>query len=250
MEANRSKQKRSETILNCIDTTLIIPQRADTERDAVAGAWTSAGGTVYRIDRFWDPPEWLLKADVRLYGNDTFCMVLAQKLQRRLVSPPDDLIASVPAKWLGRDVRITSLADARTSRFPSFVKPLIPKQFTASVYGSSQELVRECHGLPDNSQVIVSSVVNFLAEARAFIRNGVVLDCAVYEGHGSVANAIAVASSLAVNLPLPATCVLDVGLLQCGTWVFIESNAAWGAGLNGCSATKVLPAIMDATVKL
>ncbi len=50
---------------------LVIPEKADPERDAVATAWEGTGGRVLRLGRFWDPPELDLQT-VRVYGNDTF----------------------------------------------------------------------------------------------------------------------------------------------------------------------------------
>ena len=72
--------------MNYRNLTLIIPDKPDPERDSVANAWENSGGTVLRLGRFWDPPE-LISADVRVYGNDTFCLVLAQKLCLDLISP-------------------------------------------------------------------------------------------------------------------------------------------------------------------
>jgi hypothetical protein len=42
---------------------------------------------------------------------------------------------------------------------------------------------------------------------------------------------------------------LDVGWTERG-WVVIEANDAWGAGLNGCDAGAVLPAIEAANRKI
>lgn len=79
--------------------TLLIPEKADPERDAVACAWRQDGGSVLHIGRFWSPPE-MDRQRVHLYGNDTFCLVLAQKLRLELVSPPDDLFLTVDPAWL------------------------------------------------------------------------------------------------------------------------------------------------------
>jgi hypothetical protein len=68
---------------------LLIPEKLDTERNAVAEVWQAQGGEVLRLGRFWDPPE-INRSRVRLYGNDTFCLILAQKLQLELLSPSDD----------------------------------------------------------------------------------------------------------------------------------------------------------------
>jgi hypothetical protein len=66
--------------MNLQERTLLIPEKADIERDAVATIWADAGGNVMRLGRFWDPPESLIPSQVTLYGNDTFCLVLEQKL--------------------------------------------------------------------------------------------------------------------------------------------------------------------------
>ena len=52
---------------------------------------------------------------------------------------------------------------------------------------------------------------------------------------------------VAMALELTRAAVLDVGLLESGEWVFIEANAAWGAGLNGCDPHAVLSCIAAAT---
>ena len=62
--------------------TLVIPDKPDVERDAVAASWHAQGGTVLRLGRFWEPPA-LDVATIRVYGNETFALVLAQKLGRK-----------------------------------------------------------------------------------------------------------------------------------------------------------------------
>lgn len=87
-----------------VETTLLVPAREDTERDAVAAAWTGRGWNVCRLERFWEPPV-LDRAAVRLYGDVTFCIFLAERLGLELVSPPDDLLLRIDAKWLGRNIQ-------------------------------------------------------------------------------------------------------------------------------------------------
>jgi len=70
---------------------LLISDKADVERDAVAGAFESCGGTVHRIGRFWEPPTFEVST-VRVYGAVVFCLVLQQKLGLTLCSPPDELL--------------------------------------------------------------------------------------------------------------------------------------------------------------
>ncbi len=52
---------------------------------------------------------------------------------------------------------------------------------------------------------------------------------------------------MTASLALPSALVADVGFVAGRTWAVIEFSAAWGAGLNGCEAEKVFPAIMRAS---
>jgi hypothetical protein len=61
---------------NFEDITLLIPDKDDVERDAVADAWSKNGGEVLRIAKFWNPPL-LDSKEIRIYGNNMFCLILA-----------------------------------------------------------------------------------------------------------------------------------------------------------------------------
>src|SRR5690606_39206487 len=97
--------------------TLLVPERGDIERDVVADAWTRGGGRVLRLGRFWDPPA-LGPVQVRVYGNDTFCLVLAQKLGLELVSPPDDLLTRLDPALTGRALELVALAEVARLQYP------------------------------------------------------------------------------------------------------------------------------------
>lgn len=224
---------------------LIIPSRPDIERDSVAAAWTSRGGSVLHLDRFWVRPD-VDPGRVALYGADTFCLVLAQLLGLELVSPPDDLLVRADRGLTRRSIRRVSLSEALGGAFPMFAKPLVPKQFRAAVWRSADELGAECTGLESDAAVITSEVVAIRAEARAWILDRQVLTCAVYEGEARVDEAAAFAERCVDNLDLPATCVIDVALVEDG-WCLLEGNAAWGAGLNGCDPVAAVQCIDQAT---
>jgi hypothetical protein len=184
---------------------------------------------------------------VRIYGNDSFALVLAQKLGAHLVSPQDDLLIHLPPTLVRRRLRIVNLADAPSLIFPTFVKPVVPKQFRASIYRSRAELEQECHGLASDTRIYESEVVIFKAEVRAFVLQGEVKDAALYEGAGSLAEALQFLSQAAKDKSLPQVCVLDVGYIPERGWAVIEANAAWGAGLNGCDPDKILECLAHAT---
>lgn len=226
---------------------LAIPAQPDDERDSVADAWARSGGTVERIARFWEPPP-LDAARVRVYGGETFCLVLAQLLGLRLLAPDDDLLLALDAALLGREVIGVAVADAQTISFPRFVKPVTPKQFHARVYEHAHDLVAATSGIDPAAMLLVAEPVEFVAEARTFVLDGRVLASAVYEGATDEAAAADFAEIVAATVELPRAVVIDVGLLR-DRWVIVEANAAWGAGLNGCDAAAVLPCIAAASFR-
>src|SRR4051794_2256547 len=100
--------------------SLLIPDKSDPERDALADVFTRRGGTVHRIGRFWDPPAFD-PATVRVYGADSFCLVLQQKLGFALCSPADDLLLQVPPQFLQRRLEKSALGVALSQPFPVFI---------------------------------------------------------------------------------------------------------------------------------
>jgi hypothetical protein len=225
---------------------LVLPDKHDMERDQVAEAWTAQGGIVTRLGRFWDPPALDPRA-VRIYANDTFALVVAQKLNLSLVSPDDDLLARLPSSLLKREITIRQLGDSSAWTYPAFIKPVVPKQFRAAVYNSASALTAECSGLDPHAPVYVSEVVVFSSEVRGFILSATVQDASLYEGAASLEEARLFLDVAARHESLPPTCVVDVGYIEGRGWAVIEANAAWGAGLNGCAPSKVLGCIANAT---
>jgi len=233
---------------NTTGLNLLISDKPDIERDALAEAFARGGGDVHRLGRFWDPPVFD-PATVRVYGADSFCLVLQQKLGFDLCSPADDLLLRVPPQFLRRQLAQRSLAEALSS-LPAFVKPVTPKQFRGAVYHSAEILAAECRGLPPDTAVLVAEIVTLTPEVRSFVLDGHVLDAAVYEGNGNLTDAKAFITELVKAVALPRSLVVDVGFIANRGWAVIEFNAAWGAGLNGCDATNVLPGVLAASGKL
>lgn len=232
--------------MNIEGLTLLIPDKADAERDAVAASWEAARGDVLRLARFWEPPS-VLREGVRVYGNETFCLVLQAKLDLMLVTPPDDLALSAPADLLWRAVTRRTLGELSTFTYPAFVKSLIPKLISSKVYLASRELSDAAAGLDAATELLVSEPVRFVAEARAFVLDRRVLDLALYEGSGDLAAARDYVRQILAQVAVPNAIVVDVGAFDDGRWVLVEFNAAWGAGLNGCRADLVIPAIAAAS---
>jgi hypothetical protein len=225
---------------------LIIPAKPDVERDAVAAAWKAAGGDVLRLDRFWQRPD-VSAERVALYGADTFCLVVAQVLGVHLVSPPDDVLLQADPEVTKRTVRGVALGEALGGPFPMFVKPLVPKVFRAAVWRTPDDLRAECKGLAPDTPVLTSEIVSVAAEGRAWVLDGQVLSCAIYEGDADPSQAAGFLERAARILPLPETCVLDAALVENRGWCLLEANAAWGAGLNGCDPAAAVRCIDRAT---
>ena len=225
--------------------TLVISDKSDPERDALAAAWEKTAGPVLRLGRFWDPPH-LDRNCVRLYGADTYCLVLAQKLELELVSPPDDLIFRLPKEYLKRNIYMEKLREAEDFTYPIFVKPLIPKQFQASIYSSPEDLKKECKGLEPETDVLLSEIVNIEAEARFFVCQNQICSYALYEGDVDLHGAVSIVESLSSTIALPTTAVVDAAFNRELSWFVVEFNASWGAGLNGCDPSLVIPCIKAA----
>ena len=227
-----------------IKDTLLLPSKSDPERARVADAFSSGGGRVVRLDRFWEPPD-LGDARVAVYGNDTFCLVLSQVLGLELVSPREEILLELPREWLNRELGASDLGGLRGEMFPCFAKPLTPKLFAARVYEELDELRRETRGLERSSPIYHAEVVSFECEVRAFICDGEVCDFAVYQGSVKAGDTpLDFIEEVIESDVWPDTYVLDVGYVEDRGWCVIEANASWGAGLNGCRAELVLPAIL------
>lgn len=218
------------------DLVLVISDKPDVERDAVADAWERGGGEVLRLGRFWEPPP-LDAHRVRLYGADAFCQVLAQKLDVSLVSPPDDLLLRLPFELVKRALGDTPGA------FPCFAKSMIPKLVPSRIYEDAADLAAVLRG--EAIALVVSEPVTLVAEARCWILDGEVVTAACYEGTAALADARELARATAPHVPSP--CVVDVGFTPDRGWLVIEANAAWGAGLNGCDAAAAARCIARAT---
>lgn len=233
-------------MLDARNLTLVISDKRDPERDAVATAWEAGGGDVVRLGRFWEPPP-LDAGRVRVYGADAFCQVLAQKLGLTLVTPPDDLLLRLSPGVVKRSVHAIKVDEVETTTFPAFVKSHIPKLIRSRVYASATDLAGELRDLDSTTELLISEIVELDAEARGWVLDGEVLSIACYEGDGDLEAARKLALAAASETGVPSPCVVDVGLTPDRGWLVVETNAAWGSGLNGCDAVAAARCIARAT---
>lgn len=238
--------------------TLIIPEKADAERQSVADAWRALGGRVREVGKFWIQLDLEPEERACVYGHEMFGLVMAQVNGWHLATVDDAAIAQVGIEWVKRKVDLVPIGDLPKLHFPIFVKPVQPKQFRAAVYPAWKELMAEIEGIDGEEMAIVSEVVEISAEARAFVLDGKVMDLALYVGSGDPQEARAfveafLAEGLAESgqgenaIHLPRSFVVDVALSPDKDWIVLEFNSAWGAGLNGCDPQRIIPCIAAAT---
>ena len=231
------------------DTILFLPDKEDIERDAVALAWRKRGGEVLKIGKFWNPPM-IENKYIKVYGNNMFCLILEQKLNIKLIFPDDELLIKLRNDWTKRKIDIVSLDKMCKDQFPAFIKPVVPKLFTAQIYKSMEELKKECKGLEESTKVIISEIVHIESEVRCFILNQEIITLSVYEGEVADYNEVTIFIDNFLKFNhylLPKTLVLDVGYVKDRGWIIIEANPTWGAGLNGCNPEKAIICILEAT---
>ena len=228
---------------------LLIPDKPDIERDAIASTWEKHVGQVKRIGKFWEQQD-IYSKRVTIYGIDTFSLVLAQVIGVSLIEPKDESLADIPKKWIKRKITILTIADINESLFPTFIKPVKPKTFKSQIYQNYTGFLEETKGINPNEQLIQSAIIPIESEARAFILDNHILDISIYEGQADIVDAKSFLVSFLLNqtLDLPKTYVIDIGYNTYDGWFVIEFNASWGAGLNGCNPDKVILAIREATI--
>ena len=228
---------------------LLIPDKPDSERDSIANSWENNGGDVLRIGKFWEKPE-IGSKRITIYGNDTFCLVLAQVLGIDLVMVKDELIGKLDSKWIKRKIELFSINRIGEILFPTFIKPVKPKIFKSKVYDSLVSFKKETEGIDTKETIIRSDIVTISSEVRAFILNREILDMAVYEGKGNLNQAKLFLTDFLNEChgSLPNTFVIDLGYNDFNKWFIIELNSSWGAGLNSCHPDKVIKGIRAATI--
>ncbi|MDF2192939.1 ATP-grasp domain-containing protein [Paraflavitalea sp. CAU 1676] len=233
------------------DTILIIPEKTDIEFDEVLSIWTANGGRVKRLGKYWIKDEELTASKLVIYGNQTFALVLAQIYNLDLISPDDALITRLDKRWTKRDITLTQIGKIDGAILPAFIKPVIPKLFVAGSFSDLNAFNDATKGLQTTEEVMVSNIItDITAEARSYVKSGVVMDIALYEGTADTEEArLFLEDFLTDNHhQLPAVVVVDLAYSSSLGWFVLEFNACWGAGLNHCKAEKVIDCMKEATI--
>jgi ATP-grasp domain, R2K clade family 2 len=241
--------------------TLILTPRYTDDAQAL---WKAAAARGWRTERLssWRIPEHLRDIEMPvIYGEALFGPALAEQFGLTLLNPAEDWLVRLPFEYKLRHIRLTSLQHARLNKEAAFVKPPNDKSFPAGVY-VGVELPTEYVG---NTPVLVSQVVGWEKEFRCFILHRSLHTYSIYSRHGALQHDAGFVSSAEEDqqlevfvqtlladprVDMPDAVVIDVGTIGNGKWACVEQNAAWGAGIYGCSPGTVLDVLRHAAIRL
>src|SRR5580698_9606106 len=91
--------------------TLILSSRQSADAQLLWQACVAMNWNVVRAQG-WQLPK-IDGEDLAIYGEPLFVRHVAQSLGLELQKPPLDWLPKLPSKWRGRNVRLTTLAEAR-----------------------------------------------------------------------------------------------------------------------------------------
>jgi hypothetical protein len=166
--------------------------------------------------------------------------------------PPTIDYPPVLSGWLHRSVTKIHLCDIMARNDSVFVKPVSEKLFTGFVWPT--HIQRVC-GLPEDTELLVSEVIEFKSEYRTFVLDGEILDCRRYKGDWSLALdkelTLAAVEAMSSWKGCPRAYCLDLGVTDASNCCLVEVNDAYsfgGYGLNDCLFAKMLDARWDELV--
>lgn len=142
--------------------------------------------------------------------------------------------------YIGRNVHQAKLEDIinNPSSWGVFIKPVsTTKWFTGRVINQAQDL--RGIGMADDTRVWGSDAVEFVAEWRAYILDGTVIDVRPYAGdyHFSF-DATVLDTAVTAWTDAPAAYSLDIGAAQDGKTLIVEVNDGYALGSYGLSPYK------------
>lgn len=193
--------------------------------------------------------------DPVLYGELTFCDVLAPQLGIHLLEPPDDFLVNLDRQFTRRKVELMPHAKARTLGYRRFIKPANDKVFEARVYELGEHIAHRY--IDPKTPCLVSDPVELHTEYRCYVLDGRVQTLSAYRWAGMTyvpnRDATEAARDFAHQVlrhescHLPSAVVLDVGFIPGSGLVVIEANQAYASGIyHEADVVKVLPVLARA----
>src|SRR6267378_7009356 len=98
--------------------TLLLSARQTDDAQKLWKACITEKWKVVRVHN-WQVPS-LPPGEIAIYGEPLFAQHAARQLGLRLQEPPLDWLPRLPQRWRGREIRLTTLAEARKVTERSF----------------------------------------------------------------------------------------------------------------------------------
>lgn len=233
---------------------IVTPNTSNSEEiTSLSRTAESLGWSVYKPTTWRVAPN-LIGLPGAVYGELFFCEFIAQQMKWKLFSDPLNWLATLPEKYVKREIMFTNLASARQMKFENkFVKPADDKAFTAKVYTNQDDLPR--NDVLDTVPVLISDKVDFVSEYRCFVKDRKVVSISCYQWRGEVNKvsnwywriepAVKFVNKMLKDSEVSCAPgnVIDVGVFKDDSIAVIESNPAYASGLYGCERVGALDVV-------
>ncbi len=236
-------------------TTLVLSTWSLPASKALANA---AGQEGWRTFAYDERPDIEPFGKVVFYGGTNQALTIAMRFHLALLEPPFDLLARLPLEFRCRVVEYSHFGNLGSLKGRTFIKPAdaLNKSFDAGIYTSTRD-IRFPKAVVTDSPVLLAEPVEWSAEYRCFIRNGVVAAWSPYLSFGRPAWKPFDKGTLAQEVPrnlssfcdrlfsrsglsFPPAFVIDIGLIDERGWAVVEFNPAWCSGVLGADPREVL----------
>lgn len=217
------------------------------------------GWCVERLTSWRVSDELRVVSEPVLYLEALMAPTIAAQFGLVLLEPAEDWLPQLAEVYRQRSVILTTLGEARCLKQAAFVKPPNDKSFPAKVYNPGELPIE----YPDNTSVLVAEIIEWEKEFRCFILDRTLQTFSVYLRYGELQRDTDFTHSLAeerevrefisiiladVQIELPKSTVIDIGIIKGKGWAVIEQNSAWGAGIYGCDPIAVLEVLRHAAI--
>ena len=152
---------------------------------------------------------------------------------------------SIPAKYWGRYIQRFKKNTqnkyqlelfAQGFCYPLFIKPLNVKEFEPGIIKSSEELIQVLSSFSSNFPFIISEVVNFISEWRAYVVDRKLVGVFNYLGDFKIHPDYEFIENLIKDFKnSPISYCIDVGICEDNTTKLVECNDFWSLGNYGLS---------------
>ena len=141
---------------------------------------------------------------------------------------------------------VNTFMNSNTFKTPIFIKPLTNhKLFTGKVISSFADLV-PLASVPDDTDVLVSEVVNYISEYRCFVNRRALIGCKNYTGNFEVLPDFKmVYDSIKQYEEQPMSYSIDFGIDSNGNTSLIEINDGFALGAYGLNPILYCKMIRD-----